>query len=317
MADEAVSVFATDLDGDADTDVLSASVSDDTIAWYENDGAAPPAFTEHIITTTADAAFSVFAVDVDGDGDTDVLSASAIDDTVAWYENDGGSPPTFEERIISATTEFAQWVHAADMDGDGDTDVLATSIVDHKIVWFENDGSLPPVFTERIVSTEAHLARQAFAMDLDGDRDTDVLSLSAADDEIVWYQHLPSIGASVGGVRLRRVLCSNLTTGETGTAYVTQDSVSATSWTCTGLGVSADPGDRVLLLAIGSVSQAGTVGGSVTGLTSPLPHHVTCHNLTTAQTVQFTTLADAWDCEAEGLMVSPGDWVRLAVKGDV
>jgi hypothetical protein len=31
-----VSVFATDLDGDGDADVLSASFNDDKIAWYEN-----------------------------------------------------------------------------------------------------------------------------------------------------------------------------------------------------------------------------------------------------------------------------------------
>jgi hypothetical protein len=31
-------VYAIDLDGDGDNDVLSASFSDDKIAWYINDG---------------------------------------------------------------------------------------------------------------------------------------------------------------------------------------------------------------------------------------------------------------------------------------
>ena len=44
---------------------------------------------ENTITTTADAAHSVFAVDVDGDGDMDVLSASSSDDKIAWYETEG------------------------------------------------------------------------------------------------------------------------------------------------------------------------------------------------------------------------------------
>ncbi len=43
----------------------------------------------HDITTSADGAWSVYAVDVDGDGDMDVLSASLREDTIAWYENDG------------------------------------------------------------------------------------------------------------------------------------------------------------------------------------------------------------------------------------
>jgi hypothetical protein len=56
------------------------------VAWYENEGSQ--SFTERVITTLADGARSVFALDVDGDGDDDALSASYDDDTVAWYEND-------------------------------------------------------------------------------------------------------------------------------------------------------------------------------------------------------------------------------------
>ena len=44
-------------------------------------------FASHTITTGADGATSVYAVDVDGDGDIDVLSASSHDDKIAWYEN--------------------------------------------------------------------------------------------------------------------------------------------------------------------------------------------------------------------------------------
>ena len=40
-----------------------------------------------MISTTANFANSVFATDVDGDGDTDVLSASFLDGDIVWYEN--------------------------------------------------------------------------------------------------------------------------------------------------------------------------------------------------------------------------------------
>jgi len=46
-----------------------------------------PTFTEYSISTSADNAYSVYAADVDGDGDMDVLSASYNDDKIAWYEN--------------------------------------------------------------------------------------------------------------------------------------------------------------------------------------------------------------------------------------
>ncbi len=82
-------------------------------------------FIERVISTTADGASSVFAADLDGDGDIDVFSASFADDKIAWYESDGGSPPSFTERVISTAAIIPQSVFATDVDGDGDIDVLA------------------------------------------------------------------------------------------------------------------------------------------------------------------------------------------------
>ena len=50
---------------------------------------AQPTFTDHTISTSANGANIVYAADVDGDGDMDVLSASISDDKIAWYEQDG------------------------------------------------------------------------------------------------------------------------------------------------------------------------------------------------------------------------------------
>ncbi len=44
---------------------------------------------QQIISTSADGAFSVFAADLDGDGDQDVISASRHDGKIAWYEKTG------------------------------------------------------------------------------------------------------------------------------------------------------------------------------------------------------------------------------------
>jgi len=136
-ADGAYSVFAIDVDSDGDIDVLSASYNDDKIAWYENDGSET--FTSHTITTSADGADSVFAIDLDSDGDIDVLSASYNDDKIAWYENNGAE--TFTSHIITnlwQQADFANSVFAIDMDGDGDIDVLSSSGVDDKIMWYRN-----------------------------------------------------------------------------------------------------------------------------------------------------------------------------------
>eukprot|EP00632_Arachnochrysis_sp_CCMP2950_P016844 CAMPEP_0185701558 /NCGR_PEP_ID=MMETSP1164-20130828/9724_1 /TAXON_ID=1104430 /ORGANISM="Chrysoreinhardia sp, Strain CCMP2950" /LENGTH=245 /DNA_ID=CAMNT_0028368627 /DNA_START=44 /DNA_END=778 /DNA_ORIENTATION=+ len=186
-AEGASSVAAADLDADGDVDVVSASIWDDTIAWYENDGGSRPSFTKHVITTTADGANSVAVADLDADRDVDVLSASYEDDTVAWYENDGAG--NFTKHVITTTADGAWSVAAADLDGDDDVDVLSASEDDNTVAWYENDGGSPPTFTMHVITTTASYASSVTAADLDADQDLDVLAAAFGGDTVAWYEN--------------------------------------------------------------------------------------------------------------------------------
>jgi uncharacterized protein YuzB (UPF0349 family) len=141
LADGAWSLHVADLDGDGDSDVLSASINDDKIAWYENLDGLGNFGPQQIVTTQADGSRSVFAEDLDGDGDLDVLSASANDDMLAWYQNWLNVDGTFgSQQVITTMADGAQTVYAADMDSDGDLDVLSASQNDDKIAWYPNLG---------------------------------------------------------------------------------------------------------------------------------------------------------------------------------
>ena len=93
-----------------------------------------------MITTSADGAESVYAADLDDDGDMDVLSASSDwkSSKIAWYENDG-TGLFGPQQVITTTADGAESVYAADLDGDGDMDVLSASFYDDKIAWYENE----------------------------------------------------------------------------------------------------------------------------------------------------------------------------------
>jgi hypothetical protein len=54
------------------------------------------------------------------------------------------------------------------------------------------------------------------------------------------------------------------------------------------------------------------VGGSVTGM---LPNRITCRNMTTGQAVTAKMGSTTWDCNQLGLVVRPGDRIRLTVTG--
>ncbi len=180
--------FSADLDGDGDLDVISASGTDDKISWHENNGGPSPSFTERVISTLANGASSVYAADVDGDGDIDVLSASSIDDKIAWYKNDGALLPGFELHTISQDADNPFSVFAADLDQDGDMDVLSASLNDNSVVWYENGGQPHPIFTARTISTLVDTATSVRAADLDADGDLDVVATSFSNDTLYWFE---------------------------------------------------------------------------------------------------------------------------------
>jgi hypothetical protein len=194
-ADGAMNVYSTDIDGDGDMDVLSASWVDGKIAWYENTDGLGNFGTQQIITTNAPSAQSVYATDIDGDGDMDVLSASASDSKIAWYENTDGLGNFGAQQIITTNAGWASSVYATDIDGDGDMDVLSASASDHKIAWYENTDGLGNFGAQQIITTNAGNAQSVYATDLDGDGDMDVLSASAGDFRIAWYENTDGQGS--------------------------------------------------------------------------------------------------------------------------
>jgi hypothetical protein len=183
-----------DLDNDGDHDVLSAAPYAGVIAWYANNGTGRFG-TQQEITASAFGAISVHAADLDNDGDLDVLSAGAVggwfefpgSGEIAWYENDGsgrfGSP-----QVISVVDGGSEYVHAADLDGDGDLDVLSASYGDG-IAWHENDGT-GQFISRQVVAASVSIAPLSvyaiYAADLDSDGDLDILSTLGVDDTIDW-----------------------------------------------------------------------------------------------------------------------------------
>ena len=152
-ADGAYDVHVADIDGDGDLDIVSGSYYDDTIAWYENDGAVNPTWSAVNIATSADHAIDVHVADMDGDGDLDIVSASDNDDTIAWYENDGAADPSWTAVDIATSADGARDVYVADMDGDGDLDIISASASDDTIAWYENDGAVNPTWSAADIAT--------------------------------------------------------------------------------------------------------------------------------------------------------------------
>jgi hypothetical protein len=184
VVNQAVSITTADIDGDTDLDLLSASIVDNTIAWYENldgDGTFGP---QQVITTLAKQAIMVAAGDIDGDLDIDVLSASQEDDEISWYENLDGAGTFGPQIIINMVINGASSALPVDMDFDGDLDVLTSGQNDDSVSWFENMDGAGTFSAEKSITTAADSPKCAIAADFNGDGDLDVVISSYKDDKI-------------------------------------------------------------------------------------------------------------------------------------
>ena len=182
-------VYLADIDKDGDLDIVSASGSYDTIAWYENDGAADPSWTAANITTSADGAEAVYVADIDSDGDLDIVSVESNIDTIAWYENDGNSNPSFNKQVVSNSADNGKSVYVGDLDNDGDLDIVSASLNDDTIAWYENDGAGDPSWTKADIDTNADGAFHVHVADTDRDGDLDIISASLFDKNITLHEN--------------------------------------------------------------------------------------------------------------------------------
>ena len=143
-------------------------------------------FKEHVIDSNFVGAFDLFVIDMDNDGDLDLLVAGQDNKQIAWYENDGSG--SFYKHTISDQFSGAWCVWGKDMNRDGRIDILGASGALNEIAWWENRSGY---FSEHLIDNTLRSAESVCAADFSNDGYVDIAAVGTWDstNAVVWYEN--------------------------------------------------------------------------------------------------------------------------------
>jgi uncharacterized repeat protein (TIGR01451 family) len=175
-----------DIDGDEDLDFINAGISSE-ITWFPNDGAGNFG-PKIVVDTNLDDVLAVKGVDLDNDGDIDIVATSGPDDQLGWYENDGNNQFGPYQSITTDIDGPRHFV-VVDLNEDNLPDIASASINDNTIAWFANNGD-GQFGSKNIVSSEVLEAEYIISGDFNQDGRPDLLAKTGVRVRNAWFQNL-------------------------------------------------------------------------------------------------------------------------------
>ena len=164
--------------------------------------------------TSDDESLTVFVADMDGDGDLDIVSPTAVslnDDTIDIGMRTTACALLDDGSIMSTPMLTVNSVFVADMDGDGDLDIVSASVEDghhcmvdigvgeHSVCALLDNGC------EMLGAIPMPTVNSVYVADMDGNGDFSTSSRHPTGRTIAWYENDGAANSITGALRYGNV----------------------------------------------------------------------------------------------------------------
>ncbi len=124
-------------------------------------------------------------VDINNDGDLDIIGGSYNSYELVILDNDGAG--NFTPSTITPVGITGHLFQSADIDADGDMDIVVAGELGNSLGWLENDGN--EGFTTNEIASTMNNSKSLTLADLNKDGAIDVLVSEHGSKKILWYEN--------------------------------------------------------------------------------------------------------------------------------
>jgi Secretion system C-terminal sorting domain/FG-GAP-like repeat len=181
------SVYPADFDADGDYDLVGAALLSNEVKWWRCEDISANEWTEILIADNFNLSHRIECVDMDYDGDLDILG-TAFTGGLKWWRNNSAETIIWTEHNIDLNFAGAVIANAVDIDADGDMDIIASSQGQSKISLWQNNGEKEITWIQHKVDLLGGVW-PIDLVDIDNDSDIDIIAGGYNSDKIKLYQN--------------------------------------------------------------------------------------------------------------------------------